>query len=125
MKMVIGMPYCKECGRRLPADAKFCPNCGTKILAELPTRPIKKPKPSEEPQKREITTGRKALHWAISAVILYVVSAISLLSWWGAYNSIEVRYLGAPAPSPPYLGVFFLILAFIFTGIAAQIHYRG
>jgi hypothetical protein len=30
-----------------------------------------------------------------------------------------------PAPSPPYLGVFFLILTFVFTGIAAQIHYRS
>ena len=22
---------CRQCGKEIPADAKFCPNCGTKI----------------------------------------------------------------------------------------------
>jgi hypothetical protein len=106
----------------------------TKVTAELPIKLLKKPlkehvaepkQVSVEPKEREVPAGRRASHWAISAIILYIISIISLVSWWNAYTSIEVRYLGVPAPSPPYLGVFFLILAFVFTGIAAQIHYRG
>jgi predicted amidophosphoribosyltransferase len=25
------MPYCPECGREVPADAKFCTNCGATV----------------------------------------------------------------------------------------------
>jgi hypothetical protein len=64
--------------------------------------------PLKEPQKREIPASRKAAHWAISAIFLYIV---------GAYFLFE-------SFAPPALGAFFLILAFVFTGIAAQIHYR-
>ena len=28
------MPFCRECGTELKADAKFCPNCGTKVISE-------------------------------------------------------------------------------------------
>jgi zinc-ribbon domain len=27
------LPYCSECGKEVPAGVKFCPNCGTALLA--------------------------------------------------------------------------------------------
>ena len=103
------MPYCKECGHELRRGAKFCSNCGIRI-SEPPTKPIKKP--LEKPKKREIPAGRKALHWAISAAILYSVA--------GGF------YLGGHTQTWLLsVGTFFLILALVFTVTAAQIHYRG
>jgi len=106
------MPYCKECGHELRRGAKFCSNCGIRLF-ELPTRPVKKP--LEKPKKREIPASRKALHWAISAGILYIAGAGLLIV---ERTSLERELLFL-------LGAFFLILALIFTGIAAQIHYRS
>ncbi|MDH5482050.1 MAG: DUF4097 family beta strand repeat-containing protein [Candidatus Bathyarchaeota archaeon] len=32
------MPYCKQCGAKLPEDARFCPSCGTRVIIE--TKPV-------------------------------------------------------------------------------------
>jgi hypothetical protein len=32
------MPYCKECGKNLPAGAKFCSNCGNRVSVKVSSR---------------------------------------------------------------------------------------
>lgn len=32
--------FCSECGYPLPADAKFCPQCGTKVIPLRPIQPV-------------------------------------------------------------------------------------
>ena len=39
------MAYCCNCGEKLPKNAYFCPNCGTKTTLETETNT---PKPSDE-----------------------------------------------------------------------------
>lgn len=33
------MSFCKNCGSNIPADSKFCPNCGTAAVVEEPVQP--------------------------------------------------------------------------------------
>jgi sterol desaturase/sphingolipid hydroxylase (fatty acid hydroxylase superfamily) len=117
------MAYCKECGQELERGTKFCPKCGTRV-SKLSTRATKEPLKEKE-TKKEPSASKLALHWAIAAIILYVASAILFALWWNVYSSIEVRYFGAPEPIPPFLGIFFLIVALVCTGIAAENHYRA
>jgi uncharacterized membrane protein YvbJ len=42
------MAYCRNCGEKLPKNAYFCPNCGTKTTLETETNT---PKPSDEMQQ--------------------------------------------------------------------------
>lgn len=42
MGMVINMPFCGNCGRQLPPEARFCPNCGTPA-AVIPVQNMQQP----------------------------------------------------------------------------------
>ena len=54
---------CKNCGKEIPGDAKFCPECGVMISAE--TKPVKIPTASEDPKsrkKKRILRERREAH---------------------------------------------------------------
>ena len=34
------MPYCSNCGKELPENAAFCPNCGAPVKRVAETKPI-------------------------------------------------------------------------------------
>jgi class 3 adenylate cyclase len=36
------MPACRTCGHELTPDAKFCPNCGSPVVAVAPAREVRK-----------------------------------------------------------------------------------
>jgi hypothetical protein len=38
------MAYCKKCGKRLPARAKFCPNCAAPVSVEVAREAARAPK---------------------------------------------------------------------------------
>jgi len=67
------MPYCKECGRELERDAKFCPHCGTRA----PVKALKVPKEPkvlpEAPMKMEHKIAIIAA--VVTAVVIIVVLA--------------------------------------------------
>lgn len=64
------MPYCKECGKRLPRGAKFCPNCGTRVSVKVlraPKRPKARP---GAPQKIERAV--------ISVIVVVAIAAVGV-----------------------------------------------
>lgn len=62
------MPYCKECGKELEHDAKFCPHCGTRVSIKV----LRAPK---RPKARSKKIGRKVIARTVIAVIAIVVTA--------------------------------------------------
>ncbi len=40
------MPFCTACGRRNPEDARFCSQCGTRLVTEPPEPPEPRPEDS-------------------------------------------------------------------------------
>jgi len=61
------MPYCKQCGTKLPKGAVFCPNCGA------PIRPGTKPVLA--------SWGSRFIAWIIDMIILGFITA--WISWPG------------------------------------------
>ena len=45
--------YCQECGNKLPATAKFCMNCGTKVWVEEAVEEVKEAEATVEESKTE------------------------------------------------------------------------
>lgn len=66
------MPYCKECGRELESDAKFCTYCGTPVSAKAPPKTIKRAKARPEAPQ---TTEKKVIATMASIVIGIVIVA--------------------------------------------------
>ena len=64
--------YCKKCGRALDTDAKFCSNCGTKVVREDETfvpafmKSYGIEKEQEEKPKRK-TYERENFDWHLAA----------------------------------------------------------
>jgi hypothetical protein len=68
------MPYCKECGKKLLADDKFCSYCGAPVSAMVaPQRPKARPEtPSQRIEVlRERAVAARHSMW-ISIVILLI-----------------------------------------------------
>ncbi len=42
------MPYCTNCGKQNPADARFCSQCGTRIASAEAAEPVLPPEPTVE-----------------------------------------------------------------------------
>lgn len=75
------MPYCKECGRELDPDAKFCPHCGTRISV-IALRAPKEPKAPEKPKAQPETPQNieRAVTSIIAAVAIAVVIVVFLMA---------------------------------------------
>ncbi len=58
------MPYCRKCGTRLDADARFCQKCGTPVLTYAP------PPPPPRPYRRSPVT---VVVIAVIAILIVVV----------------------------------------------------
>ena len=82
--------FCKNCGKEIPDDAKFCPNCGTKQSEEntLLEKHIGSSKvkyennfENEEPQKSSVTSylGFGLLIVALFTEISFLTPTISLI----------------------------------------------
>ncbi len=68
------MPYCPNCGRQLPSDAKFCTSCGAALGAVTPAAP---PPPSGyAPPSPLADLGSRIVAGLIDYIILGVIAAI-------------------------------------------------
>jgi hypothetical protein len=74
--------YCKECGTELRAKAKFCPNCGAPVSAEVlkvVEEPKAKPIKVEVTKVKEIEPTRKLMTDLKFAVVFIVMGFLSRL----------------------------------------------
>ncbi len=69
--MVIKIPYCRNCGFKIPEGASYCPNCGVKILQEF-----------YKPQLEMATWGERIAAYLIDIVILGII-ILPIASLWG------------------------------------------
>jgi len=73
------MTFCSKCGRELPGDAVFCPNCGAPVqsgaAAAAPSPPISGFETLTRDQKAQQHWIQRVIAFAIDAVIVYVVLA--------------------------------------------------
>jgi phage shock protein C len=102
--------YCHQCGKGLPAGARFCSGCGTVVAgtAPQPGRPLLRPL-----MGRQIAGVCLALAqsngWDVTAVrILTVVaffmsSGIVGIAYLAAWIGIPEEIPGYPPPMPPYM----------------------
>ena len=69
------MPYCPKCGREVPADAKFCTNCGTTVGVTSPAPP---PPPSSGyvPPGPLADLGSRIVAGIVDYIIVGVIAGI-------------------------------------------------
>jgi len=69
------MPYCPKCGKEVPADAIYCPYCGSPIHAPIHAPPT-------PPPKKEAAKLRRVAAYAVGIVVcIMVVTAILSFLW--------------------------------------------
>ncbi|KRL96046.1 zinc-ribbon domain-containing protein [Limosilactobacillus equigenerosi] len=61
------MNYCQHCGQQLPANTKFCPNCGQPVTNPTPQR-----------SKRQQVSNHQSKSWWLIDGLLLVVG----IGWW-------------------------------------------
>lgn len=84
--------FCKNCGKNIRDDAKFCPYCGSttapvdhgeEAAPVLPTQPVQTEQPAQETSGEAVLTGRKKRRGlgvlAIVAVLALAVCAAAVL----------------------------------------------
>lgn len=64
--------YCRNCGKPVPTDAKFCQHCGTAVL-ESQTQPPAQPKQKGKPARPE---GNPRKKFVIAIIAILVITAI-------------------------------------------------
>lgn len=69
--MVTGMPYCRNCGFKIPDGASYCPNCGERIPQEF-----------YRPQLEMATWGERVAAYLIDIIILGII-IVPIASLWG------------------------------------------
>jgi len=69
------MPYCPKCGKEVPADAKFCTNCGAP-LAVAPTTAPPPPPAGYTPPSPLADLGSRIVAGLIDYIIIGIVAAV-------------------------------------------------
>ncbi len=85
------MPYCHECGAKVKDGAKFCPNCGSKVLVKSQGQaPPAAPAPARTApvEETKVASGkpranRRPLQYAIIGILIVAMVAV------GAFAAME------------------------------------
>jgi uncharacterized membrane protein YvbJ len=96
------MFQCDECGRKLPEDAKVCPNCGARVkeVSKLIEKSRKQIKVSEKAPKR----WNEATQYQISSG-LSIIASLSFLILYLYYRSKALSG-GLRLENTPYINFF-------------------
>jgi len=87
------MSTCTTCGTPLAADARFCPKCGTAVVAAAPPRVPYTPAPPPLPAN---AAGRGAW-WIVPLIVVGIVLIAWLLLAGLPFRRDEKRVVAAPA----------------------------
>ena len=72
--------YCKQCGKQISDQAKFCNFCGAKVTAEQPKpAPQPQPKPAAAAQPAQQTEAPKKKKGKVGIIILIIIVALGFL----------------------------------------------
>ena len=80
--------YCENCGRELPDEAKFCPECGKNVLHDVSDNISGKNVPENKPagkKKNSRLSNEKIIGLVVCSVA--VVTAVALLMIFGPFSS--------------------------------------
>lgn len=104
------MPYCSKCGKEVPADAKFCANCGATLqgAAGISSTGYNPPRPLADLGSR---IGAGIVDYIIMGMITVILALLLFFPFW------VIRAPGMTSVSPGRFG--FGIIAFGIIGIMA------
>jgi hypothetical protein len=79
------LPYCRKCGTKLEDNDRFCPKCGTPVIATLPPAPssLEQPARSLPPLRKDplILSGIGLIVILVTAVVVAVLLAAPMSTW--------------------------------------------
>lgn len=126
------MPYCAKCGRRIQADARFCPYCAAPVRARQQKRPAESlrgvkremdatPDYSERYQRADIRRNRTMAMLAYGSVLIFVPMLLARRSYFARFhvnqavlpNAVGLALVALAvllAPKAAFFGWFFAIL---------------
>jgi len=67
------MPYCPKCGKEVPADAKFCTNCGASLEVAAPAAP---PPSGYTPPSPLADLGSRIVAGLIDYILIGIIAAV-------------------------------------------------
>ena len=73
--------YCTDCGSKIPADAKFCPNCGVSLdETAKPSVQRHEPQINSTTEKPKMATWKKVLIGIVSFIVFIVALSLMVTS---------------------------------------------
>ena len=83
------MPYCPKCGKEVPADAKFCANCGAEQGTAVALAPSSTPSPTYSPPSPLGDLGSRIVAGIVDYVIIGIVAGVlAILLFVGTIASV-------------------------------------
>jgi len=81
------MTHCKNCGTELTENAKFCPKCGTPVVAEDAAARAEPVAPESASGLKLAFWGERFLAWLIDSVIIgVIVGFLTLFTWFAGHS---------------------------------------